>query len=91
MKNEENKVYILKVNYSVIDVKKKKKKVVQKNEKLFMLRDLESLDDKFKELEGSLIEVNKEDKNNTLVGQFIASLKRYGSNCHQTYLSMLRT
>ncbi|GHC43796.1 hypothetical protein [Ulvibacter litoralis] len=89
MKNEESKVYLLKVEYSVIDVKKKKKKVIQKNQKMFMVRDLESLDDKFKELQGSLIEVNKEGKS-TFIGQVVNSLKKYGSNCHQTYLSILR-
>ena len=48
---EDSKMYVLKVKYSVIDVSKKKSKrrITRKKEKLYLVRDPESIDDKLKE------------------------------------------
>ena len=61
MTTEENKMYVLKVKYSVIDVSKKKsnRKITRKKEKLYLVRDPESIDEKLKELEDSLLFLDK--------------------------------
>ena len=57
-------MYVLKVKYSVIDVSKKKSKrrITRKKEKLYLVRDPESIDDKLKELEDTLLEIDQEQR-----------------------------
>ncbi|MEC8884116.1 MAG: hypothetical protein VYD98_05640, partial [Bacteroidota bacterium] len=68
MTTEENKMYVLKVKYSVIDVSKKKSKrrITRKKEKLYLVRDPESIDDKLKELEDTLLEIDQEQRTTLL-------------------------
>ena len=88
MTTEENKMYVLKVKYSVIDVSKKKNKrrITRKKEKLYLVRDPESIDDKLKELEDTLLEIDQEQR-----ATLIERLRSFGTRCNRTYLNMLRT
>ena len=92
MMNDENKMYLLKVKYSVIDVTKNKKnrKISRKKERLYLVRDVETIDDKLKELEDTLLEVQEPSKR-TFIGQAQDFLRNFGSLCNHTYYRMLRT
>lgn len=88
---EENKMYVLKVKYTLIDVTKKrsKRKVSRKKEKLYLVKDPETVDEKLKELEHYLLEEQEPEKSN-LLHQCYAYLRSFGSRCNRTYFSMLR-
>ena len=92
MTNDENKMYVLKVNYSVIDVSKKKskRKITRKKEKLYLVKDPETIEDKLKELEDTLLEIESGGKT-TLIEKAQDLIKRFGNRCNTTYYSMLRT
>lgn len=92
MTTEDNKMYVLKVKYSVIDVSKKKSKrrITRKKEKLYLVRDPESIDDKLKELEDTLLEIDQEQRT-TLLNRAKDFLRSFGTRCNRTYLNMLRT
>ena len=92
MTTEENKMYVLKVKYSVIDVSKQKsnRKITRKKEKLYLVRDPESIDEKLKELEDSLLEIDQEQRT-TLLNRAQEFLRSFGTRCNKTYLNMLRT
>ncbi|MCC4212748.1 hypothetical protein [Leeuwenhoekiella parthenopeia] len=92
MKNDENKMYVLKVKYSVIDVTKKKRnrKITRKKEKLYLVRDPESIDEKLKELEDSLLEIDQQERT-TLLNRAQDFLRSFGNRCNRTYYNMLRT
>lgn len=89
---EENKLYVLKVNYSLIDVTKSKKnrKVSRKKERLYLVKDPNTVEEKLKELEGYLLEDENAERA-SLIDQVQDFLKRFGNKCNRTYYSMLRT
>ena len=89
---EDSKMYVLKVKYSVIDVSKKKSKrrITRKKEKLYLVRDPESIDDKLKELEDTVLEIDQEQRA-TLIERAQEFLRKFGTRCNRTYLNMLRT
>lgn len=88
---EENKMYVLKVKYTVIDVtkKKSKQKITRKKEKLYLVKDPDSVDEKLRELENHLLEEYTPEKSN-LLSQCQNYLKKFGSRCNRTYFSILR-
>ena len=92
MTTEDKKMYVLKVKYSVIDVSKKKsnRKITRKKEKLYLVRDPESIDEKLKELEDSLLEIDQEERT-TFLNRAQEFLRSFGMRCNRTYLNMLRT
>ena len=92
MMNDENKMYLLKMKYSVIDVtqNKKNRKISRKKEKLYLVRDLSKIDEKLRELEDTLLEEQETSKKN-LIGKAQDFLKHFGSLCNQTYYNVLRT
>ena len=89
--NEENKMYVLKVKYTVIDVTKKKsnRKITRKKEKLYLVKDPDTVDEKLKELEHHLLEEQEPEKSN-LLHQCHEFLRSFGSRCNKTYFSILR-
>lgn len=88
---EENKMYVLKVKYTLIDVTKKKsnRKVTRKKEKLYLVKDPNTVDEKLKELEHYLLEEQEPEKSNIL-HQCYEFLRNFGSRCNRTYFSILR-
>lgn len=92
MMEDENKLYLLKMKYSVIDVTKDKgnRKVSRKKEKLYLVRDLDSIEEKLCELEDTLLEAQGDQRTNFL-HQMQDYLKKFGMLCNQTYYRMLRT
>ncbi|MEZ7495100.1 hypothetical protein QO206_06350 [Leeuwenhoekiella aequorea] len=92
MTTEENKMYVLKVNYSVIDVSKKKskRKITRKKEKLYLVKDPETIEEKLRDLEYTLLEIQSDQKT-TLIEKAQDLLRRFGSRCNTTYYNMLRT
>lgn len=91
MRTEENKVYVLKMKYTLIDVtkKKSKRKITRKKEKLYLVKDPNTVEDKLKELEHYLLDEQEPEKSN-LLHQCHEFLRSFGSRCNRTYLSMLR-
>ena len=91
MMTEDKKMYVLKVKYSVIDVSKKKRnrKITRKKEKLYLVRDPESIEEKLKELEDSLLEIDEQERK-TLFQRAQEYLKSFGSRCNTTYYNILR-
>lgn len=89
---EENKMYVLKLKYSVIDVTKKKsnRKITRKKEKLYLVKDPEQIESKLKELEDHLLEEQPAEKS-TILNQCQQFLKSFGNRCNKTYYSILRT
>ncbi|WP_028374582.1 hypothetical protein [Leeuwenhoekiella sp. MAR_2009_132] len=92
MTTEDKKMYVLKVNYSVIDVSKKKskRKITRKKEKLYLVKDPDTIEEKLRELEDTLLEIESDHKT-TLIEKAQDLLKRFGNRCNTTYYSMLRT
>lgn len=92
MMTEDNKMYVLKLKYTVIDVtkKKSKRKITRKKEKLYLVKDPDQVEDKLKELEDNLLEEQQVEKN-TILNQCQEFLKSFGSRCNKTYYSILRS
>lgn len=89
---DENKMYVLKVKYTLIDVTKKKsnRKVTRKKEKLYLVKDPNTVDEKLKDLEHYLLEEHEPEKSNIL-NQCYTFLRNFGTRCNRTYFSILRT
>ncbi|RMA66091.1 hypothetical protein [Ulvibacter antarcticus] len=91
MKNEDKKIYLLKVECSAVEINKhRKKKTVRKIEKKYVFRSLDSLNDKIENLNGS-IPVYEETLTRNWITQFTSYLKKYGDSCKESYQAMLRT
>ena len=93
MSNDENKYYILKVKYSVQEISGKNKngkKSIHKRKKRYLVKNLDTLDSKFQDIEHALTEVDTSTSKNifTIFKDYIV---RFGSNCNSTYHRMLRT
>ncbi|MAZ28982.1 MAG: hypothetical protein CL868_18120 [Cytophagaceae bacterium] len=90
--SEDNKMYLLKMKYSVIDVTKDKenRKITRKKEKLYLVKDPHAVDEKLAELEESLLEVSDNTSEN-FVARITNHLRKFGSLCNSTYFRMLRT
>ena len=88
---EENKLYVLKVKYSLIDVTKSKKnrKISRKKERLYVVKDPDTVDEKLRELDDYLLDDDNL-KRVSLVEQLQGFLKKFGSKCNRTYYSILR-
>ncbi|WP_031428124.1 hypothetical protein [Flavimarina sp. Hel_I_48] len=91
MVTDDNKMYVLKVKYTLIDVtkKKSKRKITRKKEKLYLVKDPDTVDDKLKELEHYLLEEQEPERSNVL-HQCQEFLKNFGNRCNRTYFSILR-
>lgn len=93
MSNDENKYYILKVKYSVQEISGKKKngkKSIHKRKKRYLVKNLDTLDSKFQDIEDALTEVDNATSKN-IFSLFKDYLVKFGSNCNSTYHRMLRT
>lgn len=90
--NDENKMYLLKMKYSVIDVTKDKdsRKVTRKKEKLYLVKNPDAVEEKLAELEESLLEVSN-DTSEGFITKVSNHLRKFGSLCNSTYFRMLRT
>ncbi len=88
---DDNKLYVLKVKYSLIDVTKSKKnrKISRKKERLYLVKDPNTVDEKLKELEGYLLEDDNVERI-SFMEQVQGFLKKFGSKCNRTYYSILR-
>ena len=93
MSNDENKYYILKVKYSVQEISGKKKngkKSIHKRKKRYLVKNLDTLDSKFQDIEHTLTEVD-DSKSKNIFNLFKDYIVLFGSNCNSTYHRMLRT
>jgi|GEM_PF-579172 len=92
MNTDENKYYILKVKYSVQEISGKKKngkKSIHKRKKRYLVKNLNTLDSKFQDIEDALTEMDTATSKN-IFSLFRDYVVRFGSNCNSTYHRMLR-
>lgn len=91
MKTENEKYYLVKLKYEIVDLKeKKKKRTVYKTKKMLLAKNLEHIENSFGNLEQEL-ETVTESTDDNVIGRLVSKVRSFGSKCDRTYQNVLRT
>lgn len=92
MVNDQEKLFVIKLNYEILDVTKKKNSrvVSRKKEKLYLVRDLDKAHEKLDELSQSFLDIKKAPSSNP-IHRILGYAKNFGNRCNSTFYSMLST
>jgi len=91
MKTENEKYYLVKLKYEIVDLKeKKKKRTVYKTKKMLLSKNLEHIENSFENLEQEL-ETVTESTDANVIGRLVTKIRTFGAKCDRTYHNVLRT